>query len=531
MFVCWWGPAPARRTPARSHPFAYWALAVWATSLCAACNIGHDSPKLDDAHDTTNGADANGADANGESTGTSGTETPDAGEIASGSTPVSCTQDAYRCVMSGKPERERCDEGTWVPAEACGRGLVCELANASTTTCVSAPTPCDGGACDDNCQVGSISCRYVEGAPDVALSCPDGTATPNTCNGETPHCVNQEGCKACSRAAHCTAEPPPCHVYTCSQEFVCELVPQPEGQKCASGVCNDRAECVPCNTAQDCGQPEICHHFSCDDHVCVATLATERSACHSDAGSLCAADGTCVECLTSDDCTSIDVTECHRAACEEGTCSLLPSPELSACAADKPGVCDGAGTCALCLTAEQCSDGYVCHERICESSTVHLGLYDDTVDGSEFVHPDLLYAQRLEPLKYPAVLQGFGQIAHADTGEAIRFALYEDNGRGTGPQGPALATTIIEGLPEGYHANPSADDLELQAGVYFWLLFRVTNEVELRLGSASQLALGTGARFEATTAFDEPFYEADGEDLAGLDNTPWAVFAVVQSTH
>lgn len=525
MRISWVGPALTRRVAAPSHRGSALALALWATSMCGACNIGHRAPELDDTNDTDHTQRFNEPDAHrgvNDATGDA--------DAASGSVPIACNEDAYRCVMSGKPDRERCDHGAWVPAEACGRGLVCELANASTTTCVSSPTSCDGGTCGGSCTAGTVSCQYVAGAPDVVLSCPNGTTVLNTCNGDTPHCVNQEGCKECSRAAHCKAEPPPCHEYTCNDDFACELVPLTDGQKCATGVCSESALCVQCNVAADCGEPENCHQFTCDDHVCVTVVANERTACLSETGVLCNAAGDCVECLTPDDCTSTVATECHQATCGDGACKLQPAPELSPCSPDTPGVCDGTGACVACLTADPCNNGNMCHEHVCESSTVHLGLYDDTVEGSNYVYAGLVYLQRLEPLKYPAVLQGFGQIAHVDTGEAIRFALYEDNGRGTGPLGPALTTKIVEGLPEGYQVNPSADSPELQPGVYHWLAFRVTNEVNLRFGSATELSLGTGARFNASTAFDEPFYQANGEDITGLDNTPWAVFAIVQST-
>ncbi len=252
------GPAPTRPRAAPSHRFAQ--LSYWTIVGCLSCNVGHEAPTpapelADDSKDNTTNDDDDDRSNDDNDASDDTTSEPDtttepgdaAADGATGTTAAPCNDDAYRCINVGQPERERCEAGKWIAGEPCGNGLVCEIANGSSTTCVASTDECDGGACAEPCSVGTIDCRYVDGTPDVAVSCPSGSKVQNTCNDDTPHCVSEEGCKQCSRAAHCTREPPACQEYTCNDDFECELVPLDEGQACTGGVCSATAQCVACN--------------------------------------------------------------------------------------------------------------------------------------------------------------------------------------------------------------------------------------------------------------------------------------------
>lgn len=533
------GPALARRVPAPAHrrtlarryslSRAGSLVAITAaTALTVGCNLGHSAPTLAADTDTTDPgftppAHTPTADASAPSQTTTGATST---ELEAGA-PSPCNEGAFRCVDDGSPEREECSEGKWIDAQSCSKGNTCLPLNASTTNCVPLPTDCDGGDCETACEGDGIACEYLEGAADVVISCVNGRIRRVSCLDATPHCVNAEGCKACSQNAHCDGEATTCHEYTCSDSFECELVAKDEGDPCTDGVCSAAGECVSCNTAGDCGDPATCREWSCDHGTCVADLVNERSSCNGDAGGLCNLEGDCVACLEDNDCSDEEVAACYRSQCgESGQCEPTPLGVGTECGNDLENVCDGAGECVECVTKEHCNNDYVCRDATCQNPFVNVGWWDN-FDGTAMAYDDSVYLRRLDPLTHPATLMGFGAVAAAANTTVIEFALYDDDGSGSWPTGSALAERHLNEIPVEYQSWTPSQTPTLDPGKYYWLGFRVDADVSLRLSDSSAITYDAGRR--VTDDNEVAFYMPDANDAPGGESTDaYAVFALIK---
>jgi hypothetical protein len=535
----------------RRFGFAFVTQLAASTALASACNIGHTEPTLLDeatseeaapgeTHTAPDAATSPGAssaiaepsdagDRSSDDSRSDATSTHVSRDAASDETREPCEKGAYRCVATGTSEREKCEAGEWIPAASCGVGRICETGNATTTSCGVPPRDCDGGPCE-TCNAGAPSCEYLEGAEDVAVACTDGTPRRSNCRGETPHCVSELGCKACSQTAHCTAEPPACYEYTCTEEFSCELVGRPTGAPCDAGVCNSAHECVECVTEGDCGAPATCRAFTCESGACMESLVNPRSSCTSDHGNLCNEAGECVACLIDNDCPGEDVAACFRAHCtEEGACEPEPLDLGVACGLDSENVCDGAGVCLQCANQSHCDGEAVCHDAECISPYEDVGWFEGSDDAAT-AFPGFVYLRRLEPLAYPATVWSVGAIARATSTTAIDIGVYEDNGAGTWPEGAALTIQRLEGIPESYQSTPTSSHPALEAGKSYWLGFRVSDDVDLRLSDAPALTYDTGRRVQSGD-FGSSFYVATEGDAPGGDSTDaYSVFVIVRYT-
>lgn len=530
------GPAPARRVTAPAHRGSSrrracsLATVTAATAFTVGCNLGHSEPTLAADTDTTEPgftppAHAPGPDASTPNQTTS-TATTSISDVEAGA-PTACDKGAYRCVGEGSPEREKCFEGDWIDAPSCGKGLICLPANESTTTCVPAPSDCDGGDCEVACEGDGIACEYLEGAADVVISCVNGRVRRASCLDATSHCVNAEGCKACSQNAHCNGEATTCHEYTCSDDFECELVQADEGDACSDGVCSAAGECVSCNKAADCGDPATCREWSCDHGTCVAELVNERSSCTSDAGGLCDIEGNCVACIEDNDCNDVEVAACYRSKCGAlGQCEPEPLDVGTECGIDLENVCDGAGECVACVTKEHCNNDYVCRDAACQNPFVNLGWWDN-LDGVATATGDSVYLRRLEPLAHSAVVTGFGAIAETLSNATIEIVLFNDDGTGTWPSGANIAELRQNGILTEYQTNPPAQTPTLEPNKYYWLGFRVDADVSLRLSGSSPVTYDTGRRVLDDN--EVVFYVPDPNDAPGGESTTaYAVFASVK---
>lgn len=520
------GPALASRVTAPSHRVRSHRIGetttLAGTLLVAGCNLGHSSPTLREEVDPEPGSEPTVVPGSGD-----GGPGVDAGRDGG---QVGCSEGAYRCVRSGASERQKCEAGRWLAASSCGRDRVCEVANATTTSCVPAPSDCDGGNCE-TCNLDAIACEYLEGAEDVAVSCSDGNPRRTNCRDESPHCVTGLGCKACSQTSHCTAQPPDCYEYTCNDDFTCELVARSEGSPCAGGVCDAAHACVECVDAADCGDPATCRTLTCESGQCVESLANPRSSCAQTDGGLCDQAGGCVACLDADDCSETEVPVCHRASCSEaGRCEPQPLDVGSPCGDDASYVCDGAGACVQCVDQTHCDEATVCHDAQCVSAYIDVGWFDGSTDAEATAFAGFVYLRRLEPLSHPATIRSFGAIASATTTTAIDIGVYADNGVGTWPEGEALTVQRLEGVLDTYRSVPASSHPELLAGTHYWLGFRVSSDVALRLSAEPPLTYTTGRRIQ-TGDFGTPFYVATEADATGGDSVEtFTVFAVVQYT-
>lgn len=547
MHVFGLGPALVRRMPAPAHrvqlaPLLPIALVVVAPQL-AGCNIGHTSPTLLDEQTSSESVlggtslpDAAAApDAALETTGTSASAPLQSSTSADGSNAdtdagPACMDGAYRCLDEGTSEREKCEGGAWVAAQSCGPGRICEPANATTTSCSVPLAACDGGPCE-TCNTNLVTCEYLEGAEDVAVACIDDAPRRSNCRGESPHCVSEIGCKACSQTAHCTDAPPACYEYECNGNFSCELIAKPTGAACDDGVCNAAHECVECVDEGDCGVPATCRTFTCEGGTCIEALANPRSSCTSDHGSLCDDAGECVTCLIDNDCPDEDVPACSRVKCtEEGVCDPEPLDLGTTCGPDSESVCNGAGACLACVDATHCDGEAVCHDSECVSPYRDVGWFEASDDDAATAFAGFVYLRRLEPLSHPATIWSVGAIAQATTATAIDIGVYADNGAGTWPEGAALAVQRLEGIPEAYQSTPTASHPVLEAGKYHWLGFRVSADVDLRLADTPELTYATGKRLQAGD-FGTNFYVANEGDAPGGDSIEaYSVFVIVQYT-
>lgn len=532
MATSWLGPAPSRRGAAPAHRGSarYRSLATLtsAAALTLGCNLGHSEPTL--AVDTDGTEPALTPPSHSPETDASAS-VPDAGPTSSpansdATTP--CENGAFRCAGDGSAAREKCVAGHWVNGPACSKGDVCQYLNATTTNCVTPPDNCEAGDCETPCEGDGIACEYLEGAADVVVSCVNGRLRRASCLDATPHCVNAEGCKACSQNAHCDDEATTCHEFVCNDAFTCESVQADEGDTCADGVCNAAGECVDCNKSADCGDPATCREWSCDHGTCVEGLVNERSSCASDAGGLCNLSGDCVACLEDNDCSDVEVDACYRPKCgASGQCEPTPLDVGTECGTELTNVCDGAGQCVECVTKEHCNNDYVCRDAACQNPFVDLG-WRDNLQGSAMVYNDSVYLRRLDPLTYPATLMGFGAVAAVvDNDTAIEFALFEDDGTGAWPSGSAIAEVHVNAIPTVYETTPPAQTPTLATGKYYWLGFRVDADVSLRLSDSQEVTYAAGRR--VTDDNEIPFYVPDPGDAPGGESTdPYAVFALIK---
>lgn len=236
-----------------------------------------------------------------------------------------CMDGAARCSMSGV--RQHCMGGSWVNAPCTdsfctGAGECVECRNAAD--CDADFPSCTGGACV--CQPGSERCN-ASGTHQVCSAA--GTAWNNVpCTGQTPVCDSGSGTCVCQEGA----------------------------KRCQSGnadVCVDGAwqtrtsdpECTSCMTDTNCGGNEPI----CDGIECVA--------CDDDCpdGTVCAANGACVEC------TPEDASECAMGEplCSDANLCVECLANMH-CSGTTP-ICD-AGDCRACQTGD-------CGGNICNTQT------------------------------------------------------------------------------------------------------------------------------------------------------------------
>jgi hypothetical protein len=238
-----------------------------------------------------------------------------------------------------------------------------------------------------------------------------------------------------------------------------------------------------------------------------------------------------VECLNDNDCPSEQVPACYRANCnDENQCDPEPVDLGSACGPDAESVCDGEGACLACVNQSHCDGDAVCHDAECVSPYLDAGWSAGSVDAAATAFAGFVYLRRLEQLAYPATVLSVGALAKEATSAAIDIGIYADNGIGTWPEGAALSVQRLEGIGESYQSTPTSSHPPLEAGKYYWLGFRVSEDIDLQLSEAPALTYETGRRVQAGD-FGTTFYIASENDAPGGDSVEaYTVFAVVQST-
>ncbi|MCC6214744.1 MAG: hypothetical protein IT376_07730 [Polyangiaceae bacterium] len=123
-------------------------------------------------------------------------------------------------------------------------------------------------------------------------------------------------------------------------------------QGCAAGLCDaPNAQCDVCvANASTCATTTA-------RRVCAADGQSQATISCTSPAPYCAA-GSCVECLTSAQCTATG-QQCLVAVCASNQCAQAPVASGTACSVGgDPGTCDGAGACRVCVEgAARCAAG------------------------------------------------------------------------------------------------------------------------------------------------------------------------------
>ena len=303
-----------------------------------------------------------------------------------------CTVD--KCV-SGTGGVKFCDNAPGNAGTVCRPSAgPCDVAETCTGTSRECPadtfaaagTPCraSAGVCDppETCTGTSASCPADAKSPAGTVCRPaaDVCDVPETCDGTSNTCPS-DGSLPASTVCRPSAGPCDPAEYCTGSSAGCP----PDGFQSSSTVCRpsagpcDPAEyctgssadcppddsggaCIPCATAADCNDNNVCTYDSCDGGVCSNT----------------AIEG-CNPCTTAADCN--DGNACTVESCVAGVCKNTPIPgctpcttvtdcdDHNACTTDtcNAGVCHHAAVsgCIPCTTAANCNDFNACTTDAC----------------------------------------------------------------------------------------------------------------------------------------------------------------------
>jgi len=117
----------------------------------------------------------------------------------------------------------------------------------------------------------------------------------------------------------------------------------------------------PCRDATDCGTPaSLCERATCDPVTgCGTEDIAEGEDCR-DGGGICGEDGSCVDCIRNDDCSSMT---CSGGACVPATCTngMLDGDESAE---------DCGGMCAPCDDGKACESDSDCVSGACNTEVM-----------------------------------------------------------------------------------------------------------------------------------------------------------------
>ncbi len=310
-----------------------------------------------------------------------------------------------------------CTAATQCLQAECAHG-VCEESE------VKAGKPCDLGVCD-----GHGECVECVRDDDCGVTdCVDWRCEDNACLAETVEdgsscgkddelvCDKRGTCVGCISPEDC-GDSPGCSAYFCNADGECVLEPLEAGfvveeassQDCRARQCDgkgavallpDDNRCddgIFCNGLERCDSDGSCSHAdrkpceghdegpicddSCDEEAQECTAADAVGTACSDGR--CDGSGACRKCLENDDCPDdtpfcsagecvecvdesvCEASDCWVATCVESICDSTPAEINSVCGRAGDLLCDGAGTCAGCVIAEDCGEPTVCNSYSC----------------------------------------------------------------------------------------------------------------------------------------------------------------------
>jgi hypothetical protein len=271
---------------------------------------------------------------------------------------------------------------------------VCGFSPVSSGTATSTQVPGDCKQVQCNGSGGTTNANDDTDVPDDGNACTDdkcsgGVAThlayssPHTCGGGK--ICNGTACVECIVASDCSGTDTDCSKRACNSG-VCgtsypiagtPLSTQTAGD-CLLATCDGAGGTTTASATSDVpaddGNP-------CTDEVCSALgpahpFSTKGTACSTATitGGKCDGAGTCAQCVSDSDCSG--GTECSAATCSAGTCTLTPLPNGTVLATQTTGdcverQCDGAGnvTSVAAGTDVPADDGNQCTDETCSGTT------------------------------------------------------------------------------------------------------------------------------------------------------------------
>ena len=310
--------------------------------------------------------------------------------------PGSCSRAmAMRCA-SAPGQRERCEDGSWTPAEPCADGEVC-VASGQDAGCQSVAATCQGSAgqaaCDDT---GTLYDCSEAGLITNMISCPSprhcvlgrdtgacAMCVPTSTDGfrckgvELERCLSDgsgyEPFKTCDTEALCNAQAGDCTSSACSSgqklcdgdvlmECAADRSQFTVLRECDAGLCN--AETGACGAC-------VPDSSSCADDTTALICDPDgselvRKPCPAERP-VCVGNGRCVQCGSTEDCG--EAATCEVVFCDlaSGKCEPQPAEARTPC---RGGLCDGRGECRQCLdAARDCPDVGVCQDKHCDQET------------------------------------------------------------------------------------------------------------------------------------------------------------------
>jgi hypothetical protein len=245
--------------------------------------------------------------------------------------------------------------GTTSSSASSGVGGMC------TTTACTAPTDCPNppNACVTNtCNGGCCGTMNVT----------QGTKTPD---GQNPGSCMSNECDGNGNAAmvvDTTNTPAPmdaCHTATCSMTGTPGQAPVSQGTMCSfngGAVCDANGNCVGCNSTADCTSPMICL-----SQMCSAPTCTDNTKDGTETDIDCGGNA-CPGCADSKMC-DVD-SDCQHDFCKSGICTLPTCSDNVQNGNETDVDCGGAGfnglnACPACGVNKKCSHDSDCTTGLC----------------------------------------------------------------------------------------------------------------------------------------------------------------------
>jgi len=176
----------------------------------------------------------------------------------------------------------------------------------------------------------------------------------------------------CAQDLDCTPSGNQCEMAVCTAG-VCGNQARPVGTACNQNggtVCDANATCVQCVSAGNCPPSgNQCAPASCGGGICAYPNLPIGTACNQGGGTVCDANGMCVQGVVTADCPSSG-NQCQPAMCNSETCSTVNAPQGLPCNQGGGQLCNGTGMCVQCITAGNCPPtGNQCVQATCSAQT------------------------------------------------------------------------------------------------------------------------------------------------------------------